>query len=103
MRGGDGGGVGMSPYLNTKQAADYCNVSVTTFRQHVSKRIPKRMVGSKPLYAKEDLDQYMTVVIVDETARRRASRRRGSAHASTKVDPKVKRLAADLEGGGRGR
>lgn len=88
-----------SPFLDTKQAAAYCNLSVTSFREHVACRVRRRRVGRKPLYAKEDLDEVMSTVFIEEVTRERreSSRRRGSAHAKTAQDPRAKELAEQLE------
>jgi hypothetical protein len=56
-----------------------------------------RRIGRKPLYAREDLDEYMNVTVEDAPAVRRPSKRRGSAHATTRQNPKAKELAEHLE------
>ena len=86
-----------TPYFTTQEAAVNLNVSVSTFRLHVAPHVAKHMIGRKPLYLKEDLDQHMTTRVVDETARRRSSKRRGSAHAASRKDQRVKTLAEQLE------
>lgn len=92
----------MTGYLSLEKAAGYLDVSVTTFRKHVLPHVPKHMVGRKPLFLKEDLDHYMTTRVVNDTAPRRASRRRGSARSLTSR-PDLRRLANELEGGSDGR
>jgi hypothetical protein len=93
----------VSYYLDTAQAAEHLNVCETTFRDHVAPHVACYPIGRKPLYRVEDLDEFMAARRTERAPKRRvASRRRGSAHSVVST-PKARELAAELEGGARGR
>lgn len=81
-----------SPYITQRQAAEHCNVCISTFRKIVHPIVPKYKIGRRVLYKLVEID-----AVLSEQAHKPMKRKQAKADSLVKSNQQIAALAAELE------